>query len=372
MHSTLKIHEWNKLSRVVKAFLWLHKTTGKTLIFVTVVCQWDISWSSWHWTLFPPILHIKCRISCECESAASLLTSVGVFSTGSVSCAITGSHVIGVVTQHVELDVLVPVAQQQEQLPGGPPQPGHVQSLRQFLAPQPELCFCCHQFPLHEEPCAAVLQPRQRHGGGPAGALQFLLGQLAAHQEGGRFYCRAFAYVRLRAASAVCLALARRGRNGELQGALLGAVELGRRSDRVSVRRVSPRELSFQHQGGVVGSVVEWRRGWFGEGAGREGKCNVVESRSARRLSRGRQWWSAGGSAAEGGAQAAAVEAIRRSPFQAVQRDLQTVGVDLSQQKRPWGQLQTDLINRQNRDTSKYTYASFVRHTTCAWLTRGR
>lgn len=296
----------------------------------------------------------------------------GCFSTGSVSCGITGSHIIGVVTQHVKLDVLIPVAQQQEQLPGGSPQPCHVQSLWQFLASQPELCFCCHQFPLHEVPCAAVLQPRQRHGGGPAGALQFLLGQLAAYQEGGRFYWRAFAYVRLRAASAVCLALARRGRNGELQGALLGAVELGGRSNRVSVRRVSPRKLSFQHQGGVVRSVVEWRRGWFGEGAGREGKRNVVESWSTWRLSGGRQWWSTGGSAAEGWAQAAAVEAIRRSPFQAVQRDLQTVGVDLSQQKCPWGQLQTYLINRQNRDTSKYRYANYVWRAMCAWLTRGR
>lgn len=42
------------------------------------------------------------------------------------------------------------------------------------------------------------------------------------------------------------------------------------------------------------------------------------------------------------------MEAVRRSPFQALQRDLQTVGVDLSQQKCPGGQLQTDLTEKRD------------------------
>lgn len=120
---------------------------------------------------------VSCFIAHQC----------GCFSTGSLACEIAGSHVIRVVTQHVQLDVFIPVAQQQEQLPGRSSQPGHVQSLWQVLASQPEICFGRHQFPLHEVACAAVLKPRQSHGGGPAGALQFLLSQLAADQEGGRF-----------------------------------------------------------------------------------------------------------------------------------------------------------------------------------------
>ncbi|KAG7214714.1 hypothetical protein INR49_010606 [Caranx melampygus] len=51
------------------------------------------------------------------------------------------------------------VAQQQEQLSGGSLQPCQVQSLRELLTPQPEVCFCCHQFPLHEVASTTVLQP---------------------------------------------------------------------------------------------------------------------------------------------------------------------------------------------------------------------
>lgn len=56
---------------------------------------------------------------------------------GLVSSETIVSHIIWVITQHVQLNVLIPVAQQQEQLSGCSLKPCHVQSLGQLLTAQP-------------------------------------------------------------------------------------------------------------------------------------------------------------------------------------------------------------------------------------------
>lgn len=47
------------------------------------------------------------------------------------------SHVGGAVAQQVQLQVLVPVAEQQEQTPGGSLQGGQVEAVGEVLGPQP-------------------------------------------------------------------------------------------------------------------------------------------------------------------------------------------------------------------------------------------
>lgn len=76
--------------------------------------------------------------------------------------------------------------------------------------------------------------------------------------------------------------------------------------------------------GGVVEGGTSWARG-----SGGGGDC-----------------WGVGGGAAEGGAEAAAVEAVGGCPLQTVQGDLDTVRVDLCQEEGPRGQLETHLWRR--------------------------
>lgn len=74
--------------------------------------------------------------------------------------------------QQVELQVLVPVTQQQEETTGCSLEVGQVQAVGQVLRPQPTVSLRSCQFPLTEGPRTAVLQPRKRHSCGPSPAPQ--------------------------------------------------------------------------------------------------------------------------------------------------------------------------------------------------------
>lgn len=80
-------------------------------------------------------------------------------------------HTVGVIAQHVQLQVLVPVPEDDEELVGGRFDGGQIAALRDALAAEPHAGLGGHQLPLDEVTGRAVLQPGQGHGRGPHHAV---------------------------------------------------------------------------------------------------------------------------------------------------------------------------------------------------------
>lgn len=83
-------------------------------------------------------------------------------------------HAVGVVAQHVELQVFVPVSEDDEELIGRRLDRRQRSSLRHHLSIQPQACFGRDQLPFDEVAGRVVLQPRQGHGCSPHHALWLL------------------------------------------------------------------------------------------------------------------------------------------------------------------------------------------------------
>lgn len=84
------------------------------------------------------------------------------------------SHAVGVVTQHVKLQIFIPVPEDDEQLVGSGLDGGQISALWDVLLIQPHAGLGRYQFPLDEVTGTAVLQPGQSHSRGPHHALRTL------------------------------------------------------------------------------------------------------------------------------------------------------------------------------------------------------
>lgn len=81
------------------------------------------------------------------------------------------SDAVGIVTQHIEMQVFIPVSEDDEELVGGSLDSSQVLALWDVLGTQPHASFGGYQFPFDEITGRAVLKPGQSNGSRPHHAL---------------------------------------------------------------------------------------------------------------------------------------------------------------------------------------------------------